>query len=121
MEISSIFLVISMIILIMYCNTWLHVIFDPGHLVMGGQGRRGALRSLLRVHVHSLCVLSHPCVNEEERIFARMREIYQQYSTLLQQDNLGSVCRRVLLSLLSLVRFCRVVSKSMAVGYFDDD
>lgn len=60
-----------------------------GHLAVGGEDKRGAARSLLRVHVHRLTVLEHPYMCEEERTFANLREIFSQYSTLLRQNNLG--------------------------------
>lgn len=55
----------------------------------GGESKKGSIRSLLRIHIHQLSVLEHPYLSAEERIFSRMREVYQQYSSLVQQDNLG--------------------------------
>jgi hypothetical protein len=39
--------------------------------------------------------LEHPYVNEEERLFARLKECYQQYSSLIQQNTLGYLCTRL--------------------------
>ena len=60
-----------------------------GPLVMGGEGKRNSIRSLLRVHVHRLVVLEHPYINMEERMFSRMKDVYQQYASILQQNALG--------------------------------
>ena len=42
-----------------------------------------------------LGILEHPLVSEEEAVFARLKETYQQYASLLQQDNLGYICGRL--------------------------
>lgn len=69
------------------CSKCLHTV--TGHIAAFGESKKGAVRSLLRIHIHQLSVLEHPCLSTEERIFARMREVFQQYSSLVQQDNLG--------------------------------
>ena len=66
-----------------------------GPLVVGGESKKGDMRSVLRVHIHQLGLLEHPSICEEERVYARLKDTYQQYCTLIQQDNLGYVCGRL--------------------------
>jgi hypothetical protein len=75
-----------------------------GHILYGGEGKGSTIRSLLRIHVHQLGLLEHPYVNEEERLFARLKECYQQYSSLIQQNTLGYLCTRLVGLILELSR-----------------
>ena len=86
-----------------------------GPLVVGGESKKGDMRSILRIHAHQLGILEHPFVSEEEAVFARLKETYQQYASLIQQDNLGYICGRLVGLIEELRRLLAMYNEPIAL------
>lgn len=65
------------------------------HQLESSNGGAGSSGSLLKIFMMHLTLSDHPLMNHEERLFARLKELFAQYAAVFQQRSLEHLADRV--------------------------
>jgi hypothetical protein len=80
-----------------------------GHIIVPSDSRRVS-RAILRVHLHTIHVHSHPSMSIEERLFVTLRTTYSKYAAVFEQRATGYLTYRLMALVLEIKRLSSMIA-----------